>query len=168
MEILLGAGEVQRRYLIGEGRHAPEALDAWRPLVARLLDRPGERLYHGLVGMPYWEAGLALPPSLRHPSLADGTWLAMYAAPERTEPYYVGLVARRESDAPMSSLVVAASGGTAHQDAIAAEVAGSIPCLVGAYWGPGMPRGAPEREGAVRAAGECAAILAQLVLEALA
>jgi hypothetical protein len=167
-ELLLVDGRVQRRYDVKSEDHTPEILALWRPLVARLYDRPAERLYHGLPGLPYWEASMRLPSPLDHPALAPLTWLCLYASPSATHPYYVGYVARSRDgvDGILGGVsMVYALGGYASADPVPVMTGMALPALVGGYM-TGPMLAAPDPQAAVRSAGECAAILARLILEA--
>lgn len=164
IELLIVGGKIESRYVIDKDRHSEEALDFWRPLIARLMDRPADRVFHGLVDMPYWEASLVLSPMLAHPELANYLWLCLYDDPKADEPFYVGLLVRSHDDLEAAHFIAVVSGGKEFR--AMEELADSVPCLVGTHWLPGMPRGIEGHWASQVAAGEVAAILAQLILEA--
>jgi hypothetical protein len=173
VELLVVLGKIERRYLIDGDRHTKEILEFWTPLVARLLEAPGERLWHGFAEMPYWEASMALSPALKHLDLDDLYWLSFYAGPGDPEPYYVGaLIPSKWSPDKIYravSMVVATSGSTSTEDmaSVFNDIANEGAALVGCYWPMGIPKDPSKLQKSVKATGECAAILAQLIIDSI-
>ena len=172
-EFLIVKGQIEREYQNDLSVRSPELLDLWKPLIDRLLDKPSERMYHGLVGLPYWEVSMALSEKLKHPSLEGCFWICFYAAPNSEEPFYVGALIPKGLDferIDLSVSLICAVSGDSDPEKVASvfnRAANSKPLLVGAYWRLGLPDDVKVQQRAIMSTGECAAAIAQLALEAI-
>lgn len=143
----------------------PEVAAYFRPLILKLLAHPEERHHHGIPGMPYWEASMALPERLRHEHTESAYWLTVYDAREATDPSFVGLLALRAEDVDLVSVVIAASGSS--DMSLRTVVADSLPAFAWAAYAPGASRTAEGHSQTAPSAGESLPIIAQLLLEAV-